>query len=142
MVFARYPKKNLQALLHATCPGIRIISAIIFRNTLHEADVGESEHGDKKRRHITSERSKRERGLAGAAAVVTQKVRWMRRFRERRRSETEFSDLERGRRRGERGREVVHPSRPMLSRLSPLQGSAKRWSPGYVNAAGKARQKW
>ena len=23
-----------------------------------------------------------------------------------------------------------------------LQGSAKRWSPGCVNAAGKARQKW
>ena len=23
-----------------------------------------------------------------------------------------------------------------------LLGSARRWSPGYVNAAGKARQKW
>ena len=26
--------------------------------------------------------------------------------------------------------------------LACLQGSAKRWSPGCVNAAGKARQKW
>ena len=24
----------------------------------------------------------------------------------------------------------------------PIQSSAKRWAPGFVNAAGKLRQKW
>ena len=40
---------------------------------------------------------------------------------------------------------ALEVARYVISYICPiwnLQGSAKRWAPGCVNAAGKARQKW
>ena len=44
--------------------------------------------------------------------------------------------------RGYHWEEVKEMPRHRSCKLTDIQGSAKRWSPGCVNTAGKARQKW